>query len=127
MNELRVELYAQLMAAQDRIAQVLYARGVSHDAVLAALDGVDERLSPQARREDLYVSALAHYVAALGGRLEVRAVFGDDVIVVRSSRPAPRADDTSFTTCRQAGHHPPDSLRSQWQPGPLPRRRGSRD
>jgi hypothetical protein len=35
------------------------------------------------RREDLFLSALAHYVEALGGRLEIRAVFGDDTILVR--------------------------------------------
>jgi hypothetical protein len=35
------------------------------------------------RREDLDLSALAHYVAALGGRIEIRAVFGDDEILVR--------------------------------------------
>jgi hypothetical protein len=50
--------------------------------LLAALDSVDENLSEEQRREDLYLSALAHYVGAVGGRLEVRAVFGDEEIVV---------------------------------------------
>jgi hypothetical protein len=40
--------------------------------------------------EDLYLSALGHYVGALGGRLEVRAVFDDEVIQVRSA-PEPDA------------------------------------
>jgi hypothetical protein len=31
---------------------------------------------------DLYLSALRYYIEALGGRLEVRAVFGDEAIVV---------------------------------------------
>ena len=48
----------------------------------AALDAVDERISDEERREDLYLAALTHYVEALGGRLEVRAVFSDDAIVV---------------------------------------------
>jgi hypothetical protein len=39
-------------------------------------------MSDAERREDLYVSALRSYVEALGGRLEVRAVFGDEAIVV---------------------------------------------
>jgi hypothetical protein len=71
------------MEAEERIAQALYRQGVSHDAVLAALDGVDERMSADERRDDLYVSALAHYVAALGGRLEVRAVFDAEEILLR--------------------------------------------
>jgi hypothetical protein len=80
---MRAALYARLMAAQERIAHARYRRGVSHDAVLAALDAADERLSEAERREDLYLSALAGYVEALGGRLEVRAVFGEEAIVVR--------------------------------------------
>jgi hypothetical protein len=56
---------------------------VSHDDVLAALDAIDERMSEDERREDLYLSALAHFVGALGGRLEVRAVVGGEEILVR--------------------------------------------
>jgi hypothetical protein len=80
---MRTEIYRRLMEAQEQIANVLYRRGVSHADVLAALDAVDERISVDERREDLYLSALDHYVAPLGGRIEVRAVFGDDEIVVR--------------------------------------------
>lgn len=83
VNEPRVRIYERLMEAQERIAQVQYARGFDHELVRAALDTADERLSDDERREDLYVSALAHFVEALGGRLEVRAVLGDEAIVVR--------------------------------------------
>jgi hypothetical protein len=80
---MRAAIYERLMEAQERIAHALYKRGVSHEVVSEALDAVDERLPDPERREDLYLSALALYVEALGGRLEVRAVFGDDVILVR--------------------------------------------
>jgi hypothetical protein len=80
---MRAELYGRLMEAQEQIAQVLYQRDVSHDDVLAALDAVDEKITDDQRREDLYLSGLERYVAALGGRIEVRAVFGDDEILVR--------------------------------------------
>ena len=83
VNEMRAEIYERLMEAQERIAHALYQRGVSHEDVLAALDAVDERLSADERREDLYLSALAHYVAALGGRLDVRAVFAGKEILLR--------------------------------------------
>jgi len=33
--------------------------------------------------KDLYLSALEHYVHALGGRIEVRAVFDEDDVLVR--------------------------------------------
>ncbi len=81
---MRAKIYAQLMeVAQERIAHTLYKRGVSHDDVLAALDAVDEEMSEAQRREDLYLSALEHYVGALvaGSRFEpclarTRSLFG---------------------------------------------------
>ncbi len=84
VNEVRAALYTQLMEAQEQIAHALYRRGVRDEVVQAALDAADERLTADERREDLYLSALAHYVGVLGGRLEVRAVFGDEGVVVRS-------------------------------------------
>jgi hypothetical protein len=73
---MRAELYERLMAAQDRIAQTRYEAGVSHDAVMEALDAVDERLSEEQRREDLYLSVLAQYVQALGARRPARGAGG---------------------------------------------------
>jgi hypothetical protein len=83
VNEARAGLYEHVMEAQHRIAQTRYSQGVGNEIVLSALDEADERLSDDERREDLYLSLLGHYVTALGGRLEVRAVFGDQEIVVR--------------------------------------------
>ena len=84
VNEMRARLYTLLMDAQERIAQALYKRGVRDEVIQRALDTADEALTEDERREDLYVSALAHCVAALGGRLEIRAVFGEEAIAVRS-------------------------------------------
>ena len=57
VSEARARVFEQLMEAQERIAQAQYASGVSHEAVSAALDAADERLSDEERREDLYISA----------------------------------------------------------------------
>lgn len=84
VNEMRVAIYQRLMDAQEQIAHARYRQGVSDDAVQAALDTADERLSDAERREHLYLAALAHYVEALGGRLEVRAVFADGEVVIQS-------------------------------------------
>jgi hypothetical protein len=82
VNETRVEIYKRLMEAQELVAHALYRRGVSDAAVQEALDTADETLSEDERREDLYLSALSRYVETLGGRLEVRAVFDDEEIVL---------------------------------------------
>ena len=87
VNEARAQIYARLMDAQEQIAVQLYRRGVTDQAVQDALDAVDEGLSEGERREDLYLAALSRYVAALGGRIEVRAVFdGHEILVRREPR-----------------------------------------
>lgn len=83
VNEKRAELYRRIMEAQERIAHAQYQRGVDHEVVLAALDAVDERMSEAERADDLYLSALTYFVKALGGRLEVRAVFDGEAIILR--------------------------------------------
>jgi hypothetical protein len=95
VNEMRAEIYERLMEAEERIAHARYRHGVDRALVEAALDAIDERMSDDERREDLYLSALTHYVEVLGGRLEIRAVFDDETIIVRS------APDESA-----AGRHP---------------------
>jgi SOS response regulatory protein OraA/RecX len=78
----RAAIYARLMEAQARIAQVLYERGIDDAAIQAALDAADERLTEAERRDDLYASTVRHFVETLGGRLEMRAVFEDATITV---------------------------------------------
>ena len=83
VNHARAAVYERLMDAQERIAQARRKRGVDHAVIRAALDQADEELSEDDRREDLYLASLAHYVRALGGQLEVRAVFPDQAVVIR--------------------------------------------
>lgn len=83
VNEMRASIYRKLLEAEEDIAHARYRAGVDHATVEVALDAVDEKMSDDERREDLYLSALRYYVEALGGRLEVRAVFGDEAVVVR--------------------------------------------
>lgn len=71
-----------VLEAEERIAHARYARGVDNETVQAALDAIDENMSEAERRDDLYLSALKYFVEALAGRLEVRAVFEDDAVVV---------------------------------------------
>jgi Xaa-Pro aminopeptidase len=82
LNEARVILYERLMKAEEQIAHSRYAHGVTDESVVAAMEASDASLSEAQRREDLYLSSLSAFVEALGGRLEVRAVFPDETIVV---------------------------------------------
>jgi hypothetical protein len=83
VNHARAAIYERLMEAQERIAQECHERGIDDAVIRAALDQADEELSEDDRREDLYLASLVHYVRALGGQIEVRALFGDRAVAIR--------------------------------------------
>lgn len=78
LNESRVATYARLMEAEQRLAHVSRRRGVSEAAIADTLELKDA----DEHQDDVYLSTLARYVAALGGHLEVRAVFPDETITL---------------------------------------------
>jgi hypothetical protein len=83
LNEQRVATYVRLMDAQERIARARFRRGVSDATIDEALALSELDSSAGEPEDDLYLGSLGRYVAALGGRLEVRVVFPDETITVR--------------------------------------------
>jgi transcriptional regulator with XRE-family HTH domain len=78
-------LYRRVMEADVRVAalrlgELRRRRGVSQTLVADALDVSQPNVSRLELQEDLRVSTLARYVAALGGDLELRAIFEDETI-----------------------------------------------
>ncbi|MDQ6605853.1 MAG: hypothetical protein M3Z06_04810 [Actinomycetota bacterium] len=87
------------MAAEERLDEIRLRRGVSEEAVADALriDEPDERRGSRAAPEDeVYLSALARYVAALGGHLELRAVFPGETVTLLNEpeRPGKKGGDS---------------------------------
>lgn len=80
VNEGRVAVYVRLMQAQQQIAQALSARGVEDEAFSTALEAADAGSAED--DSDIYLGELGRYVAALGGHLELRAVFPEETITV---------------------------------------------
>jgi DNA-binding XRE family transcriptional regulator len=81
------------MEAELRLAEVRRRRRVSQATMAEALDVSQPNISRIEQEDDVYLSTVARYVAALGGHLEVRAVFGDETITLLSDRPgAPDLD-----------------------------------
>jgi hypothetical protein len=71
LNEVRIEAFRQLMAAQQRIAEALATGGVSDAELAAALAAAEEALPRDEHdQRPFFTPALERYVAALGGRLE---------------------------------------------------------
>jgi hypothetical protein len=72
-----VNSYRRLMEAEERLEARRLRRGVS-DTALG--DALDVSISAPEQEDDVYLSTLARYVAALGGYVEVRAVFPDETV-----------------------------------------------
>jgi hypothetical protein len=94
LSEARVDTYRRLMDAETRLDEVRRRRGVGEEAVAAALE-INEPDSPDAEpEEEAYLATLARYVALLGGRLELLAVFPEETVtLLRDPDPARPAAD----------------------------------
>jgi hypothetical protein len=75
-----VAAYERLMEAQHRVANARYRAGVTDAEVDKALEACEPENPESLSDEELYLGTLARFVAALGGRLDVVAVFGDETI-----------------------------------------------
>ena len=82
LNETEVTSYRQLMDAELRLAEARRRRGVSQAVIAEALEVSQPNVSRIEQQDDVYLSTLARYVAALGGHLEVTAVFPEETITL---------------------------------------------
>lgn len=71
-------------ALQDAIAlrDLRTSRGITQVTLAERLGKSQGNVSELERRDDVYVSSLREYVEALGGRLEIAAVFDDHTSVI---------------------------------------------
>lgn len=94
LNDKRVATYERLMDAEEQIAHARSRRGESQAKIDEALAVSELDGSEVESEEDLYLGTLARYVAALGGRLEVQAVFADETITIRREPGDPSSPDS---------------------------------
>ena len=87
LNEERVAAYGRLGDAEARFHEARRRRGVT-DAIMAQrLGGDEDEAWSVGQGNDLYLFALARHVAAAGGRLELRAVFDDEEVLLLREPP----------------------------------------
>jgi transcriptional regulator with XRE-family HTH domain len=70
------------MEVELQLAEARRRRGVSQAAIAAALEVSQPNVSRIEQQDDVYLSTLARYIAALGGHLEVLAVFPEETITL---------------------------------------------
>ena len=82
----RVDDYKRVINDALALAALRAERGVSQRQVAGALGVSQANVSRIEHEEDLYLSTLRRYVAALGGELEVSAVFPDERVTLIAAR-----------------------------------------
>lgn len=92
VNEKRVMAYRRLMRAAERISRARAKGGERWPTIEAALAASELSDSEVHDEPDLYLTSLTRFVDALGGYVEVRAVFGEETIIVRRD-PEPGSGD----------------------------------
>jgi DNA-binding XRE family transcriptional regulator len=84
-NRSRIDIYKRAMRDVLALAKVRESRGMTQAQLAAQLDVTQANVSRIERQDDLYLSTLKQYIEALGGRLEIHAVFDDQTIELHSS------------------------------------------
>ncbi len=75
-----IDEYRRAMLDALDLAALRQSRGMTQQCQADTLSVSQANISRIERQDDLYLSTLSSYVAALGGRLEVSAVFPDEVV-----------------------------------------------
>ncbi len=65
-----------------RLGKLREARRKTQVQLAEAIGTTQANVSRLENRDDLYLSTLTEYVEALGGHLELRAVFPDEVVLI---------------------------------------------
>lgn len=87
LDEIKAE-----MVAGERLAAIRSSVGLTQVEVASRLDIAQGNVSQLERREDLLVSTLRQYVEALGGSLELAAVFPERRYVITIGGPTETGD-----------------------------------
>ena len=78
----RITTYKRALLDALALAELRVQRGVTQQDVAGKLGVTQANISRIEHEEDLYLSTLRSYVAALGGELEVNAVFADGKVAL---------------------------------------------
>jgi DNA-binding XRE family transcriptional regulator len=76
----RVDTYRDALRAVLALTELREARGVTQKELADAWEVSQANVSRVEHEQDLYLSTLSAYVSALGGRLELTAVFPDQSV-----------------------------------------------
>lgn len=76
----RIEQHKRAIAETLELAALRESRDATQERVAATLGVSQANVSRIEHQDDVYLSTLSGYVAALGGRLEISAIFPDGTV-----------------------------------------------
>jgi hypothetical protein len=76
----RSEAKAQRMIQEMALDELRAARALTQEHLSTLLGVKQSAVSKLERRTDMYVSTLNHFIQAMGGQLEIRAVFPEGTV-----------------------------------------------
>jgi DNA-binding XRE family transcriptional regulator len=86
VRRVRLDRERQFVHAILGLTAMREARGATQRQIAEAWDVSQANVSQIEHTPDIYLSTLCKYVAALGGQIEIRAVFPDEVITLVGGR-----------------------------------------
>jgi predicted XRE-type DNA-binding protein len=87
----RVVQEMELVDAVQALTALRQARGVTQAEIAEAWETTQSNVSRFEHMQDTYLSTLMRYAAALGGRLELRVVFPDQIVDLTPTEKKPVA------------------------------------
>ncbi len=75
-------LAAQQMMAEMPLEELRSARNITQTHLASLLQITQASVSKMEKRTDMYVSTLRSFVQAMGGELEIRAIFPDGTVKI---------------------------------------------
>jgi transcriptional regulator with XRE-family HTH domain len=76
-SQARSEVKAERLIQEMALDELRAARALTQEHLSTILGVKQSAISKLERRADMYVSTLRHFIEAMGGQLEIRAVFPD--------------------------------------------------
>ena len=97
-----VDVLKRLMELEVSLTQLREDRGITQTSIAEQLATSRPNVSRIERESDLHVSTLSRYIEALGGQMEVRAVFPDAAVTLMSAATIPHAGQAAFVSAKLA-------------------------
>ena len=94
LEQARQRVQEELTAYQRTLAELRRARALTQAQLANALNVSQAQVSRIEHQSDLYLSTLESYIAAMGGSLELVAVFDNTRVVLTLSELADTSQDT---------------------------------